>query len=270
VAIDREAALKRAEKFLRQGKLDGAIEEYVRLIEEQPRDWASINALGDLYVRAGNTDRAAEQFTRVADFLFAEGFLPKAQAVYKKALKIHSTHEHTLLRLVDIAVQQKIFVDARQYLRQLGDQRRFLGDSRGAAECLVRLGKLEDADAEAKLAAARAAQTIGEMQQASELLNAAAQGLAKQNRRAEALDVWVEAAQLDPADVELRARVARECLAAGQSDRARAFLTADTAGDDPELLLAVAESALAAGNDEQARQVITRVIMQGPDHAGSG
>ena len=51
--IDRTQALKNAEKLLRQGKLDGAIAEYVRVIEEQPRDWNSRNSLGDLYVRAG-------------------------------------------------------------------------------------------------------------------------------------------------------------------------------------------------------------------------
>ena len=57
VAIDRDATLKQAEKLLRQGKLDGAIEEYVRLVDDQPQDWNSINALGDLYVRAGKQRR---------------------------------------------------------------------------------------------------------------------------------------------------------------------------------------------------------------------
>ena len=127
MAIDKDAALKRAEKCLRQGKLDGAIAEYVRLVEEAPRDWALINALGDLYVRAGNVERAVEQFTRVADFLFDEGFLPKAQAVYKKALKVDSIHQHTLTRLAEIAIRQGMTADARQYLAQVRDQERIAG-----------------------------------------------------------------------------------------------------------------------------------------------
>ncbi len=149
MAIDREAALKKAEKFLRQGKLDGAIEEYVRLVEDQPRDWNAINALGDLYVRAGDTDRAVEQFTRIADYLFGEGFLPKAAALYKKALKVHRTHEPTLLRLGDIAAQQGLLADAKTYFKQLAEQRKKRGDDRGAAECLVRLAKVDEADPEA-------------------------------------------------------------------------------------------------------------------------
>src|SRR6185503_10650689 len=65
VPSTRDATLKKAEKLLRQGKLAGAIAEYVRLVEELPRDWNSINALGDLYVRAGDVDRAVAQFTAV-------------------------------------------------------------------------------------------------------------------------------------------------------------------------------------------------------------
>ena len=40
MAIDRAETLKKAEKLLRTGKLDLAIAEYVRLVEEEPRDWS--------------------------------------------------------------------------------------------------------------------------------------------------------------------------------------------------------------------------------------
>ena len=58
VPIDRAATLRNAEKLLRQGKLDPAIAEYLRIVEDQPGDWNTANTLGDLYVRAGQTDRA--------------------------------------------------------------------------------------------------------------------------------------------------------------------------------------------------------------------
>ena len=75
----RRGAEDRRSELLRQGKLDGAIEQYVRLVEEQPRDWNSINTLGDLYVRAGDTERAVVQYVRIADHLFEEGFFPRPQ-----------------------------------------------------------------------------------------------------------------------------------------------------------------------------------------------
>ena len=58
LAIDREATLKNAEKFLRVGRLDAAITEYARVVDDQPRDWTTANTLGDLYMRAKQPDRA--------------------------------------------------------------------------------------------------------------------------------------------------------------------------------------------------------------------
>lgn len=266
--IDREAALKTAEKLLRQGKLDGAIAEYVRLVEDQPKDWNSINALGDLYARAGNPERAVEQFTRVADHLFTEGFVPKAAALFKKALKTKSDHEPALQRLADIAAQQGLFADARLYLRQLAEQRRVRGDERGAAECLIRLGTLEEADVESKLIAARAAQQLGDAIKAAVILKDAAKDLERAGRRAEALDALVDAAQLDPADVDLRTRLARECTQAGQLDRARLFLSAESAGDDPQLLMAFARIEMTSGEDHRGRSTLTRLLTVSPEHHG--
>ena len=90
--IDRAATLRNAEKLLRQGKLAQAIAEYVRVVEEQPHDWNTANTLGDLYVRGGQIDKAVEQFVRIADHLYAEGFYPKAGALYKKVLKVNPDH----------------------------------------------------------------------------------------------------------------------------------------------------------------------------------
>ena len=261
--VDRDAALKRAEKLLRQGKLEGAIAEYVRLVEDQPRDWNAINALGDLYVRAGDPDRAVAQFTRVADFLYAEGFLPKAAALYKKALKTRSDHEPTLLQLGEIAARQRLLADAKTYFRQLAHLRRARDDQRGAAEALVRLGSVEEADAESKIEGARAAVQLGDTVLAARLLTEAAEAFQKQQRNAEALNAFVEAAQLDPDDTLLRARVARECVGAGDFDRARPFLTPDSAGDDPDLLLAIVRIQLAeAGGD--ARPALMRLLTVSP------
>ena len=46
--IDRGDTLRNAEKLVRQGKLDQAIAEYVRVVADQPRDWNTGNTLGDL------------------------------------------------------------------------------------------------------------------------------------------------------------------------------------------------------------------------------
>jgi tetratricopeptide (TPR) repeat protein len=143
VAIDRVALLRNAENLVRQGKLDQAIAEYRRIVDDQPRDWNSANVLGDLYLRAGQIDKAVEEYGRVADSLSQDGFLPKAGALYKKILKIHPHDEQVLLRAADVAAAQKLTVDARAYLNSVYEQRQGRGDAAGAAEATVRMAALD-------------------------------------------------------------------------------------------------------------------------------
>ena len=88
MALDREDTLKKAEKLLRQGRVENAIAEYLRLVEDQPRDWNTANTLGDLYARANQPGMAVAQYARIADHFFQDGFYPKAAALYKKVLKL--------------------------------------------------------------------------------------------------------------------------------------------------------------------------------------
>ena len=267
--IDREAALRTAERLLRQGKLDGAIEQYVRLVEDQPRDWNAINTLGDLYVRAGNIERAVAQYVRIADHLFAEGFLPKASALYKKALKVRNDHEHTLFRLSDIAAQQGLLADAKLYLRQLAQQRKGRGDEKGAAECILRIGSLDEDDGESKVVAARTAAAMGNAAQAVTIFQEAAEAFEKQKRTSDALDARLAAAELVPGDGRLRGDVARALIAAGQFERAQPFLSAETAGDDVDLLLAIGRHDLQAGRSVEAHATLMRVVALAPDRRSS-
>lgn len=112
---DRGETLKKAEKLLRQGRLDGAIAEYFRIVEENPQDWTTTNTLGDLYVRAGQVDKAVAQYTKIAEHLREEGFYPRAAALYKKILKIKSDDESVQLNLAEISAKQGLLADAKSY-----------------------------------------------------------------------------------------------------------------------------------------------------------
>ena len=105
MALDREDTLKKAEKLLRQGRLDAAIAEYVRVTEDQPRDWTTANTLGDLYVRANQPTKAVEQYGRIAEHFVQDGFYPKAAALYKKILKISPNDEQAQLYLAEISAR---------------------------------------------------------------------------------------------------------------------------------------------------------------------
>ena len=160
--FDRVGTLRTAEKLLRQGKLDLAIAEYRKVLEDQPSDWNTTNTLGDLYLRAGQSDKAVNQYARIADHFLREGFYPKAAALYKKVLKITPDDETTQLHLAELSARQGLLADAKSYLTAVGSRRRARGDRRGADEIVIRLGSLDPADFDARLAAARAVEQSGE------------------------------------------------------------------------------------------------------------
>ena len=202
--VDREETLKKADKLLKQGKLAAAIEEYVRLVEDKPGDWNTVNALGDLYAKAGETERAVEQFTRAADHLYGEGFFPRASAVYKKVLKVRSNDDHALWQLADIAGRNGLSLDARSHYGRLIQDRRAAGNEQGAVDCLIRLGQLDDANVDARRVAARALVERGEQKQAARLVLSVADLLTKEGRLNEAFDALQEAAHLDPENQDIR------------------------------------------------------------------
>ncbi|HZI79299.1 MAG TPA: tetratricopeptide repeat protein [Vicinamibacterales bacterium] len=265
MGVDRESAVRKAEELVREGKTELAIDEYLRLVEDQPGDFGAANALGDLYARIGNRAAAATQFVKIGDSHRDSGFIPKAVAFYKKALKADPASEHALSQLAQIAVEQELYADATLYLNRLLQRRRDQNNEAGVAECLVRLGGFPAATADTKLAAARASAAHLKQDQTMRLWVDAADALERAGRPGEAVDVLMQAASLEPGDVGLRRRVALACAATGQIDRAGAFLSFETAGDHPDLLLALAGHALADGRHDDARRALDRVIEVAPD-----
>ena len=219
--FDREGALKSAEKALKQGRIDVAIAEYVKVVEAQPRDWNSANALGDLYVRANQLEKGLTQYTRIADHLATEGFYPKAAALYKKILKLKPGDEYALMQSAELAIKQGTLADAKKLLQTVAELRNKRGDKKGAAEISIRLGMLDPEDLDARLKAAKAAADMGDKATALREFRDVAGRLEKKEKPAEALAVWQSAFDLDPADEDARGKLLAAYVAAGAPDMAR-------------------------------------------------
>jgi tetratricopeptide (TPR) repeat protein len=260
LALDREDTLKKADKLLRQGRLDAAIAEYLRVVEDQPRDWNTANTLGDLYVRAKQADKAVAQYGRIAQHFFDDGFYPKAAALYKKILKISPDHEQSQLQLADLSAKQGLLADAKAYYQTVAARRRARGDRRGVDEIVVRLGTVDPADIDARTAAARVLAENGDKKSAAALFRTLHADLAEKGRDAEALEALRESVRLNPSDAEGRAILAKVALAAGDIQAARGYLDREAAGSDPSLLMALVDIELRAGDLDQARELLPKLL----------
>lgn len=265
---DRGETLKKAEKLLRQGRLDGAIAEYLRIVEENPQDWTTTNTLGDLYVRAGQVDKAAAQYTKIAEHLREEGFYPRAAALYKKILKIKSDDESVQLNLAEISAKQGLLADAKSYFVTVAERRRSRGDRKGATEILVRLGSIDPSDIDARVAAARALVDEGDTVGAAIRYRALHADLLEKNRSQEALGALREAVRLNDSDTEGRAELAKAAVAAGDMATAKLYLDRSIAGDDPALLMALAEIELRSGHLDSLRDLLSDILKTSPQSRG--
>lgn len=265
--FDREAVLKAAEKALKLGKVDAAIAEYLKVVEAQPRDWNSANALGDLYVRSNRPDLGIEQYIRIADHLAEEGFYPKALALFKKVIKLKPDHEYALLQSGDLAVRQGTLADAKQFFLQVAERRKARGDRKGAAEVAIRLGTLDPEDLDARLRAGQLAAETGDTLTALREFREVAAKLAKQDRPEQALEVLAKVAALDPADVDTRARLAEGYAARNDFDRARSYLSPETAGANAGLWLTLAEMELRDQRLSEGKEAVVRALRLEPAHA---
>ncbi len=260
MALDREDTLKKAEKLLRQGRLDAAIAEYVRVVEDQPRDWNTANTLGDLYVRAKQSEKAVAQYGRIAKHFFDDGFYPKAAALYKKILKISPDDEQSQLQLADLSAKQGLLADAKSYYQAVAARRRARNDRRGVDEIVVRLGTVDPADIEARTAAARVLADNGDHKGAAALFRALHADLTEKGRNPEALAALREAVRLNPTDAEGRGVLATAALAAGDIPGARGYLDREAAGEDPSLLMALLDIELRAGQLDAARALLPKLF----------
>jgi tetratricopeptide (TPR) repeat protein len=218
VAFDRSAVLRQAEKLAGLGKMEPAIAEYRRVLDDQPHDWKTANTLGDLCVRAGYIEQAVQHFARVADHLHGEGFFSKAAALYKKILKHQPTHEHALLQAADIAARAGLLADARAQLHAVATLRRERRDAPGVARILIRLAALDPDDVAARRAGAQARADLGDAQTAVQELRALAAHLLQNNRHDVAIQTLHDALALDPADADVRVELDRALARSGTAE----------------------------------------------------
>ncbi len=262
--IDREETLKKAENLLRQGRLDQAIAEYERVVEDQPRDWTTANALGDLYLRANQTDRAVGLYQKIAAHLFKEGFYPKAAALYRKILKLAPGDEKVLLNLAEISTRQGLLADAKAHLSVIARGRRDRGDTTGADDIVIRLGSLDPSDVDARLKAARTIEARGDTTAAAAQYREIYEYLLEKGREAEAAAALQEFVRLNPSDPLARATLAQAAVASGRFEDARQFLDRETAGNDPALLFALIQIELQTGRIERAQELLPRLFELSP------
>src|SRR5881396_2210520 len=112
MAVQRDKVIASAEKLVAKGKIEPAIKEYERLLDDNPNDVNTLNRIGDLWVRINRNDEAVKVFGKIADHYGKDGFFLKAIAIYKKINKLDPSKLDVYAKLGDpgnaLAIYRKI------------------------------------------------------------------------------------------------------------------------------------------------------------------
>ena len=268
---DRQAAIRAAEKLLRVGKLQPAIEAYTRLVDEQPNDWDTALLLAQLYLRAKDIDGAVARFASIADGWRLEGNLQSAFDTYKKILALKATDEHALGHAAALAITQGQTVEGRKYLLALADQQVGRNDMAAAGDTLAEAATLDPNDtslrervfqmavAARNFARAREhALTTTHRRQVADAMHDA--GLTD-----EAIDLLREALEHDPDSLPTVARLVRLLVETGDAVAAAEYLSPGMAGSDPDARLALVEVLLRGGRPGDAVDIAHRTLADSPE-----
>src|SRR5205085_8334241 len=111
-------SLAAAEKYVMQGKVPAAIEEYQKILAQEPRDLVILNTVGDLHLRINKTAEALTYFYKLGEAYVEDGFVRNGIAVVKKITRSDANAINAVSRLADLYLRQGQLSEARNYLNQ--------------------------------------------------------------------------------------------------------------------------------------------------------
>ena len=135
-----------ADKLEKAGRLDQAIVLYRQVVDDNPRDWNTINKIGDLYAKLNKVREASQEYAKVADFYARDGFLLKAIAIWRKINKLDTSAPEPYLSLADLYAKQGLMMEAKSHYQIVVDEYIKRGKTREAGDVLKKMAEIDPGD----------------------------------------------------------------------------------------------------------------------------
>ena len=261
MAIDRIKVKKEADRLLTAGRIERAIEEFQKLVDDNPRDYATQNQVGDLLIQIGRVRDGVEIHKRLATAYERDGFHARAAALFQKVVRNAPEDLESSQRLADLYRQMNRPADAVRIHLQVAEQFQRLGLLKRALEAFHRVVDLDPKNLKIKVRLADLYTKEGLREQAAAIYLEAAEALAMEQMHGEAAQILDRAkAMVSTPQVYLT----QSRLAVIQGDHALAAQHLQEGLErhprDSELLEALAEIQLRTGHPDQALASLAKVV----------
>src|SRR5215218_2368732 len=190
MVFDKTKAMRNAERHVAQGKIQSAISEYKQVVLNDPKDFGTLNMLGDLYTKNSETKNAVKCYTSVAEHYSKQGFAQKAIAIYNKISKIQPGSIEISAKLADLYRSKGSINEARAHYKIVAEHYESEGLKLEVLQVRKQMAALDPTDTAIHLKLAADYLEEDQVAEAAEAFTEAGVRLAKKSKHAEAIETF--------------------------------------------------------------------------------
>jgi len=264
--FDKTKALRNAERYLSQGKLRAAINEYKQIAENDPKDIGTLNMLGDLHAKNSEKNEAIECFTQVAEFYGKQGFAQKAIAIYNKISRLQPDSMEVSAKLAELYQNKGSLSEARHHYTALAEQYQSKGRKIEALAIWKQIAQLDPANTQVFLKIAEAYWQENQHDDAVEAFTEAGTRLSSQNQHEAALTAFSRALEIKKNDLKALNGFVKAQISLGYSDEAAKTLETilEQQPYNRDVLYLLVDCHIDTNNPVEAEKAVIRLVEQEP------
>jgi len=262
---DVNKQLERAKKFLEKSRTEDAIDAYLAVLEDAPSHPEATQALGDLYARQEQPERAAVYYGMFFDLLIDPKDESKALAIYNRFLKNLSANQppERIARYAFLQQKQNRPEEASEQYGKAAELFTLAGREEDALFCLERMAQLEPENLSRQVILAEVAERNGRNNLAARALLRAGQLATASGSTDESLKYLAHAHVLAPNERSVALLYGAAKLRKGDAADAAKLLAPFAATEaDPVFLETYSEALMRSGQLDRAREVLEKLLRE--------
>jgi tetratricopeptide (TPR) repeat protein len=268
MSFDKIKAMKNAERFLSQGKLRAAIGEYKKVIDDNPKDFSTLNIMGDLYVKNSESKEAVNCYRQVAEHYYGQGFANKAIAIYNKIARLEPDSMQIAERLAQLYQVRGSFAEAREQYTKVAESYQSKGRKLEALEIWKRIAELDPNNTEVYMTIGNACLQENQNSDAADAFAEAGLRLNSAEKYEEAVGAFSKGLSIQSNNVKILKGFVEAKIGLGCADEAAETLE-QVLLENPyarEILLLLTDCYLDMNAPKQAEETIIKLVQQEPSH----
>jgi tetratricopeptide (TPR) repeat protein len=266
MSFDKIKAMRNAERFLAQGKIRAAINEYKRVVESDPKDFSTLNMLGDLYAKASDTQEAVKCFNQVAEHYGKQGFAQKAIAIYNKISRLSPESLEISAKLAELYHMKGSVAEARSHYTALAEQYQRKGNKAEALSVLKQIAQLDQNNADIHLKIADTCLQENQPDEAATAFIEAGIRLSAKKQFESAITAFSKGLDIRPNDLNGLKGVVKAQINLGYTDEAAKTLeqVLEKEPFNREVIFLLVDCYLDTNNPQDAERIVIQLVEREP------